>query len=251
MLLTIDIGNTNIKFGVFDDENLIDTFRLPSDRDLPQNDYESLIGKLIKNYDIDGCIIGSVVNELTMGIKQCCDNILRLNTMILNSNLSVNIRVDVKNPVEMGADRVANAVAAVKRYSAPLIVVDVGTATTFDIVSKDLHLHGGIIMPGIGLQLKALNLNTSKLPKIDATKSENLIGNDTKSSILSGVIRGTACSICGLIEQCKQELEGDVTTILTGGYGSLLAEYMPQNLDYIDTNLTLQGLNYIYRMNIN
>ena len=144
-------------------------------------------------------------------------------------------------PKEVGADRIANAYAAKNKYPLPIIVVDIGTAITFDIVAKNGDFVGGVIMPGLGLQLKALNLNTSKLPQINLEDSVNAIGNSTKTAILSGIIRGTAMAVEGLVNQCEIELGEKATIVATGGCCEIVSKYMSRKFDYVSSTLTLEG----------
>ena len=246
MLLAIDIGNTNITLGIFDNENLMETFRLPSDKELPQIEYELLLTTLFKNYNVTGCVVASVVEELTQVLKCAADNVFGVNTFVLTYESEHGLKLDLKNPSEVGADRLANAFGAMELYKLPAIVVDLGTATTFDIVSKNGHFKGGVIMPGLRLQLKSLNLNTSKLPRIEADVSEKAIGDSTESAILSGVIRGSASAIEGLINQCELELGEKACVIATGGYSTLISQYMLRQFDYVNPSLTLQGLRAVY-----
>lgn len=250
MFLAIDIGNTNITLGVFADKDLRETFRLPSDKELPQNEYELLLKTLFKNYEIKACSIGSVVEELTTTLKQAADNVFGINSYVLAYNSEHGLKLDLQKPHEIGADRIANAFGAKELYRLPAIVVDLGTATTFDIVSKDGHFKGGVIMPGLNLQLKSLNLNTSKLPRIEAGFSEKAIGDSTENAILSGVIRGSASAIEGLINQCELELGEKACVIATGGYSTLISQYMLRQFDYINPSLTLQGLKYVYEHSV-
>lgn len=250
MILSVDIGNTNITLGIFDKEILIETFRLSSNKDLPQKEYELLLSTLLKNYKIDHCVIGSVVKELGSVLKKACDNVFNIDTLLfdnLNSDFDMNIRL--KNPLEVGADRIANAYAAKNKYKLPVIVVDIGTATTFDIVSKNGDFLGGVIMPGLNLQFKSLNTNTSKLPKIDIGISEKAIGDSTENAILSGIIRGSASAIEGLIHQCELELGEKATIVATGGHSKLVSEYMFRKFDYVDQSLTLEGFKLLYQSN--
>ena len=136
-----------------------------------------------------------------------------------------------------------------KLYDAPVIVVDSGSATTFDIVSADGNFVGGIIMPGVEMQLQSLYRNTSKLPEIEISDSDFVIGNSTESAILSGVVRGTACAIDGLISQCESEIGEDVMVIATGGCSEFLSKYMTREFDEINPELTLYGLKYLYEIN--
>ena len=150
---------------------------------------------------------------------------------------------------EIGADRIANAAGAYVLYKHPVIVIDFGTATSFDIVNGKGEFIGGVIAPGINLQLKSLNKFTSKLPRIEAAKSPCAIGNNTVDAILSGVIRGCACMIDGLVEQCEKELGQKAVVVATGGYASCIAEYMKRPFDYINPTLTLEGLRHLYYIN--
>lgn len=249
MLLVADIGNTNITLGIFDKESLIETYRLASDKDLSQHEYEILLKTLLKDFDIKSCVIGSVVEELSLVLKSACDNVLSINSLLVNPIEEFGMKICLKNPKEIGADRIANALGAKKKYPLPLIVVDIGTATTFDIVSKNGEFIGGVIMPGLNLQFKALNKNTSKLPRINAGVSEKAIGDSTENALLSGIMRGSACAIEGLINQCELELGEKATIIATGGHSRLISEYMLRQFDYVDSNLTLEGLKCIFELN--
>lgn len=249
MLLSIDIGNTNITLGLYDKESLKEIFRLPSDKDLAQSEYERLLSTLFKSYQIDSCVIGSVVEELNLILKNACDNVFGIKTFLYNPTSDCGMKIKLLNPKEVGADRIANAYAAKKKYKLPVIVVDIGTATTFDIVSKDGDFLGGVIMPGLNLQFKALSSNTSKLPKIEAGISEKAIGDSTQNAILSGIMRGSASAIEGLIHQCELELGEKATIVATGGHSRLISEYMLRNFDYVDQSLTLEGLKLLHELN--
>lgn len=249
VLLTIDIGNTNITLGVFEDENLIETYRLPSDKELPQEEYEILLHTLFKKYNVHACIIASVVDELSRVVKHASDNVFHLDSILLSSKSNLGIKLRLKNPKEVGADRIANACGAYVLYSKPAIIVDLGTATTFDIINKNGDFVGGVIMPGLNLQFRALNSSTSKLPKIEADTVDKAIGDNTADAILSGVIRGSACAIEGLIAQCEAELGEKAQIIATGGYSSLISKYMNRQFDFVNPYLTLEGLRFLYELN--
>ena len=167
MLLAIDTGNTNITLGIFDGETFKDEFRLPSDRDLSVNEYEILISSLCKDYTIDGCIIGSVVEELNDKIINAIMNKYHIEPIFVSNSINTGIKIKLDNPDEVGADRIANGVGASSLYKTPVIVVDFGTATSFDIVNSKNEFVGGIIAPGLNLQMKTLNRFTSKLPKTE------------------------------------------------------------------------------------
>lgn len=249
MLLTADIGNTNITLGLFEKDRYINEFRLASDKDLSGEEYEILLKSLFKDYSIDGCVIASVVEELNIKFKRAVDNVFRIKSVFVASDINLGIEVKTDNPREVGADRLANAVAAANLYKGAVIVIDFGTATSFDIINSNREFLGGVIAPGINTQMKCLKNATSKLPKIDVSISKNAIGHNTTDAILSGVIRGTACMVDGLVNQCEQELGEKATVVATGGYCGLIANYLNRPFDDVNPTLTLEGLKYIYEMN--
>lgn len=249
MLLTADIGNTSITLGLFDDNALVEEFRLASDKDLSLEEYEVLLKSLFKAYKVDGCIISSVVEELNKKFKKAVDEVFKINAIMLSSALNTGIEIVLDNKKEIGADRIANAAGAYVLYKHPVIVIDFGTATSFDIVNKNGEFVGGVIAPGINLQLKTLNKFTSKLPRIDVATSPTAIGANTTDAILSGVIRGCACMIDGLVEQCEKELGGKAILVATGGYASVVVNYMKRPFDFINPTLTLEGLRHLYYLN--
>ena len=249
MLLTADIGNTSITLGLFEDNALVEEFRLASDKDLPLEEYEVLLKSLFNSFDVDGCIVCSVVEELNKKFMTAVRNVFKVEPLFLSMEINTGVKILLDDPSEAGADRIANAAGAVVLYDKPVIVIDFGTATTFDVVNKDGEFIGGIIAPGLNLQLKTLNEFTSKLPRIDVASSEKAIGHNTVDAILSGVIRGSAGMIDGLVEQCEKELGEKAVLVATGGYSSLIAKYLKRNFDFINPTLTLEGLRYLYQLN--
>lgn len=251
MLLTLDIGNTSITIGLFNGDNLTDVKRIPSNIRYTASDYEEFLKTTIGYIDIEGCIIASVVNGLDKTLYEAIEAVYNIQSIILNPNINIGIKLNLKANNEIGADRIANGVAAHSLYKLPVIVVDFGTANTFDIVNSNGEFVGGVIAPGINTQLNSLSKCTSKLPNLDATHSESAIGNNTIDAILSGVIRGTACMVEGLILQCEQELGEKATIVATGGNCQLVAKYMNRQFDYVNPTLTLQGLMALYKLNEN
>lgn len=249
MLLTADIGNTNITLGIFEGEEYINEFRLASDKDLTKEEYEVLLKSLFKDYKIDGCVIASVVEELNVKFKRAIDDVLGLNSIFVDSKINLNVEIKTDNPDEVGADRIANAVAASANYEGAVIVIDFGTATSFDIINSKNEFLGGVIAPGINTQIKCLKNSTSKLPKIDVSISPRAVGHNTNEAILSGVIRGTACMVDGLVAQCEAELAEKATVVATGGYCGLIANYLKRPFDFVNPILTLEGLKEIYKLN--
>lgn len=249
MLLTADIGNTSITLGLFDNGALVEEYRLASDKDLSLEEYEVLLKSLFKEYKVDGCIISSVVEELTKKFKKSVDNVFKLDSLVLTTKINTGVKICLDNPKEAGADRIANAAGAYVLYNYPVIVIDFGTATTFDIVNGKGEFVGGIIAPGVNLQVKALNKFTSKLPRIEITPSSNAIGHNTNDAILSGILRGSAAMIDGLVEQCEKELGQKAIIVATGGYSGLISTYLKRQFDFINPTLTLEGLRYLYQIN--
>ncbi len=249
MLLTADIGNTSITLGLFEEDALVEEYRLASDKDLSLEEYEVLLKTLFKEFKVDGCIISSVVEELTQKFKTAVDNVFKLDAIILSTDINTGVKIALDNPKEAGADRIANAAGAYVLYKHPVIVVDFGTATTFDIVNGNGEFVGGIIAPGLNLQLKALNKFTSKLPRIEVALSNSAIGHNTSDAILSGVLRGSAAMIDGLVEQCERELGERAVIVATGGYSGLISHYLKRHFDFINPTLTLKGLRYLYQIN--
>ncbi len=249
MLLTADIGNTSITLGIFEEDALVEEYRLASDKDLSLEEYEVLLKSLFKEFKVDGCIISSVVEELTNKFKSAVDNVFKFKSVVLSTEINTGVEILLDNPAEAGADRIANAAGAYVLYNHPVIVVDFGTATTFDIVNGKGQFIGGVIAPGVTLQLKALNKFTSKLPRIDVTLSNAAIGHNTTDAILSGVLRGSAAMIDGLVEQCEKELGQRAVLVATGGYSGLIANYLKRPFDFINPTLTLEGLRYLYQIN--
>ena len=249
MLLTTDIGNTSITLGIFDDNAIIEEFRLASDRDLSLEEYEVLLKSLLKDFNITGCVIASVVEELTTRLHTAIKNVCKVNSLIINSEINTGIKIKIDSPKELGADRLANAAGAFILYKAPVIIIDFGTATSFDIVNSKGEFVGGVIAPGINLQLKTLNKFTSKLPRIDAAESPKAIGTNTIDAILSGVIRGCAAMIDGLVAECEYELGENATIVGTGGYVNIISKYLKRNFDFINPTLTLEGMRHLYYLN--
>lgn len=249
MILVADIGNTNITCGIYQEENLVDTFRLTSLREKTKEDFVGELKNNVKDYKITNCFIGSVVDELNQTFKQACDSVFGINTYVFDAKSKTGVILEVAKPETVGADRVANVYAVYKKYSLPCVVVDMGSATTFDILSKEGKFFGGIIMPGVEMQLNSLCEKTSKLPKINIEEINSVIGTDTKTCILSGVIRGHACAIEGLIKECEKEIGEKITVVATGGLSSLVSRYMNRKFDYIEPNLTLDGFRKLYDLN--
>lgn len=253
MLLVIDIGNTNTSLGVFEKDELIHTFALSSDVKKTDDEYGINLLAILNHKNIvskiKGAIISSVVPQLCEIYKNAISKYLNIEAITLSYKSNLPIKLNLKNNKEIGADRIANASAVVSKYKLPAIVIDFGTATTFDIVDKDANFIGGIIAPGLKIQAKSLSQFTSKLPKLKIEAPQNAIGADTISAMLSGIVLGHRCMIEGMINRCVVELGQDASVIATGGYSSVLFEDMDNTIDFIDKDLTLFGLKELYKLN--
>lgn len=253
MLLVADIGNTSITFGAYKGDLLLDHWRLSSNKDKSEDEYGVILSNLIKNKNFEGkfkaAVISSVVLPLTEIFKLAIEEYLGIPVLVVSSKINLNIKLDVENPKKVGCDRIANACAAYDQYKAPVVVVDFGTATTFDVVSGDGRFVGGIIAPGIGISAEALSSFTSLLPKIKLMQPTFYIGRSTVANMLSGVVNGHTAMITGLIEGIEEELKSPVTTVATGGYAKMIQECLKKPLDYSNPHLTLEGLKLIYKLN--
>lgn len=253
MLFVLDIGNTNITAGVFDNEDLVVSWRIASDIKRSEDEYGIIIKNLIKDANligkIDSAIISSVVLPLTERIQDALKNYLDIDSLIVNHKINTGIKIVLKNPGEIGADRIVNGYAASVLYGSPVIVVDFGTATSFDIVNGDNEFVGGIITAGMKIQADALSKFTSKLPKVKIEAPPTAIGTNTIDAMLSGIVRGHAAMIDGLISQCEEELGHRATIVATGGYSAIISKYLKRKFDYINPDLTLIGSRLLHVLN--
>lgn len=254
MLLAIDVGNTNIVFGVYEGKKLINDWRISTDRNKTSDEYGILFEQILKYHglypkDVDDVIISSVVPPImhtliTMSIKY-----FGKKPMLIEPGIKTGINIKYDDPRELGADRIVNAVAAYSKYGGPLIIVDFGTAITFCVISKNGDYLGGAIAPGIKISSEALFSRTSKLPKVELVKPKNVIGKNTVNSIQSGLIYGYVGLVDYIIERIMEEIkdqEGVVENIIaTGGFASLIGTES-RYINRIDKLLTLEGLRIIY-----
>lgn len=254
MLLTLDIGNTNIVLGVFIKEKLIKHFRISTDREKTEDEYGILVISLLREFDItikefDGAVISSVVPPLTPIFEKMCEKYLDVVPLIVGPGIKTGINIKYENPREVGADRIVNAVAAYHKYKGPVIVVDFGTATTFDAISENFDYLGGAIAPGIGISAEALFQRTAKLHRIEIIKPERVIGRNTTSSMQAGIFYGYAGLVDHIVERMKEEMGAEgVKVIATGGLAPLIASET-KTIDLVDSMLTLEGLRIIYEKN--
>ena len=243
MLLAINIGNTNIHLGVFKGNVMLRKYTFP----LKTRGISAQLEKMAARYAIDCAIVCSVVPGATARLEATLKKTLKKNPYIVGRTIVVPLVNLYRKPRQLGQDRLLNAYAAAKLYGAPAIVVDLGTAVTFDMVSKKGYYAGGMIVPGLGICLEALTRNTALLPKIKLAKPREFIGKDTVQSMLSGLVYGFAAMADGLIRKIKEEIKSDACVIATGGDSRFLASYCTQ-LKIIDQDLTLKGINILYNI---
>jgi type III pantothenate kinase len=256
VLLTIDIGNTNIVAGVFQgDETLAATWRLSTETRRMPDEYVVVLDSLFRLASIEparvtGAAICSVVPVAQSMLTEAIRQWLRFEPMILTTELELGLDIRYSPSTSVGADRIANAVAAIEYYGVPAIVVDFGTATTFDALSRDRSYVGGAIAPGLEVSEEALVVHTAKLPRVPLTPPPFAIGRTTTESLQSGLLYGYGGMVDGLVERFKRELGEDARVVATGG---LAATVRPCThcIDTIDLDLTLQGLRMLYARNVN
>ncbi len=243
MLLAVDIGNTNISFGIFKGNRIIKRFNIPTKGYTPKK-LERKLGKA----DTDDVIICSVVPKTCKILEEGLQRLSGKRPYIIGKDIKAPIKNLYRKPRQVGQDRLVNAYAGAILYGAPLIVVDFGTAITFDVISKRKEYLGGMILPGLQISLDALAERTALLPEIKLNKPKEFIGRDTQNSMLSGIVYGFASLTDGLAKRIKEKIGKNALVIGTGGNISLIGKYC-KALDKIDKDLTLKGLNLIYNNN--
>jgi len=254
MLLAIDVGNTNTVFAVFEGDALLDKWRAATDARRTADEHAVWFDQLLRRAglslgSIDAVIISSVVPQGLFALRQICERYCHCIPLIVGEpGVRLGIGVKVDRPGEVGADRLVNAVAAHARHAGALIVVDFGTATTFDAVAANGDYEGGVIAPGINLSLEALHGAAAQLPRIAIEAPAAVIGKGTVAAMQSGIYWGYVGLIEGIVARMKAEMGGSTTTIATGGLASLFASATAA-IDRLDPDLTISGLLDIYRLN--
>ncbi len=253
LLLAIDVGNTNIVLGLFRGEELIVDWRLATDADTMPDEHAVLISSLMAYQglglaDVDAAVVSSVVPKVTANYREMIQKYVKIEPLVVGPGIETGVRIALDNPREVGADRIVNTLAAHRLYGSPAIVIDLGTATTFDAVSADGEYLGGAIAPGILTSVEALSRFTARLPRVDMVKPAHAIGKDTLSAMQSGIILGHAAMVEGMVRRIAREMGGQPLVIATGGLCDVMAEEVPL-IQVADKNLTLKGLRLIYELN--
>jgi len=253
MLLVIDVGNSNNVIGLFSGNKLLTHWRIRTEWNRTADEYWVLIKEfiLLNNVEteiIDDIIIACVVPPLVPILRGMGKKYFSCEPLIVGPGVKTGISILYRNPLEVGADRIVNSVAAFEKYGGPLIIVDFGTATTFDVVSKKGEYLGGSIFPGIQISLEALFKNTAKLPRVDMTFPEKVIGKSTVESLRSGAVYGFSGMVETIVQNIKKELDQNAKVIATGGILDWIAN-QTSAIDIVDPFLTLDGLRIIHERN--
>ncbi|MDR1570591.1 MAG: type III pantothenate kinase [Oscillospiraceae bacterium] len=254
MILTMDVGNTNIKTGVFDGERLAAYWRISTSRTGTSDELGILLNSLFANKnlsmnDIDGVIYSSVVPTVNFTIEHMCRGYFNREPFQVSTDLELGIDIRYEHPHELGTDRIANAVAAYSIYGGPCVFIDFGTATTFGVVTAEGAFLGGAICPGIKLSAEALVSGAAKLPRVELNKPDNVIGRNTVENIQAGLVYGFVGQIDYIVRRMKAELgDNTVRVVATGGLATLIASES-RVIDVLDGLLTLKGLRILYERN--
>ncbi|OGB67008.1 MAG: hypothetical protein A2Y94_10265 [Caldithrix sp. RBG_13_44_9] len=253
MILTIDIGNTQIEIGVFRNEQLFKSWRVASGTDRTEDEYMNYLDYFfriseLRMQDLQGVGLASVVPNKTFIFEKMCDKYWGIKPVVVSHELKLGLKILYSDPAMVGADRICNAVASYHRYHQAVVVVDLGTATTFDVVNSKAEYLGGIISPGIETTAWALYQRAAKLPKISLNFPEKVIGQTTEQSMQSGIMLGTIKLVDGLLEEIINELGEKPRIIATGGLGRIIQPRTRYIEEYFP-HLVLEGLYQVYRMN--
>lgn len=253
MLLAIEQGNTNTMFAVHDGQRWIAQWRAATESTRTADEYAVWLSQLLAMAGLqlgvfNGCIISSVVPQSIFNLRNLARRYLHVEPLVIGENAELGIAVRIDKPSEAGADRLVNAIGAHMAYPGDLIVIDSGTATTFDVIGGDGGFEGGVIAPGINLSMEALHNAAAKLPRVAIQKPQRVVGTDTVGAMQSGVFWGYIGLIEGLIERIKAERDGPMTVVATGGVASLF-HGATGAIDHFDSDLTIRGMLEIWRRN--
>ena len=250
-LLVVDVGNTNIVLGVYRGEQLASSWRLATARDRTADEYGILARQLVGDAlhaSLEGAVVSSVVPPLNGVVATMIHNYFDIEALFVEPGVKTGIAIQTDNPLEVGADRIVNCVAAHHAFGGPTVIVDFGTATTFDLVTADAKYVGGVIAPGLNISAEALFARAARLPRVDIRKPDTVIGTNTVVNMQSGIYFGYLALVDGILERIKREVPNLKRVIATGGLASLFEEDS-QHIDEIDPELTLKGLKIIYDRN--
>ncbi|MBR3296027.1 MAG: type III pantothenate kinase [Clostridia bacterium] len=255
MLLVFDVGNTNIKCGLYNVKGIVNSWRMATKTNSTSDEIGIKVVSFLKYLEIDTeeiehIMISSVIPSINYTIEHMCRTYFNIKPVFVGPGIKTGINILYDNPKELGSDRIVNAVAAFEKYGGPCITVDFGTATTYGAISGKGEFLGGAICPGLFLSSNALTNNTAKLPRVELVKPDKVINKNTVSNMQSGILYGYVGQVDYILRKMKSEMEGDPKVIATGGMADTIAKET-EMIDIIDSRLTLDGLNIIYRKNYN
>jgi len=253
VLLAVDVGNTNVTFGLFDGERLVADWRVTSHRERTADEMAVELRQLfaLQGFElsvVDGVVISSVVPTLNQALLEASRRYLHCEPVMVGPGVKTKVRVRYENPRDVGADRIANALAAFTKYGGPVVVIDFGTAVTYDAINEQGDYLGGAIAPGVEISLDALVSHTAMLRRVEPVAPDSVIGRNTITSIQSGLVWGFVAQVEGMVERMVGELGGKARVIATGGQAALVAG-LTHVIETTDPLLTLEGLRLIYLQN--
>ena len=253
MILAVDIGNSNIVLGCFENDQILFIERLSTNQNSTELEYTILIKNILElnnlsHCSFEGCIISSVVPSVTHTVQAAMTRLTGKPIMVVGPGIRTGLKIKLDNPAQLGSDRVADAVAAIHEYPCPLIIIDMGTATTISAIDGSKNFLGGMIIPGLRVSLDSLTTRTSQLPKISLDPPKRVIGSNTIDCMRSGIIYSNASSIDGVVEKIEEEVGEQCTVISTGGLAKVIIPYCKRKI-IIDDQLLLKGLMIIYNKN--
>lgn len=254
MILVLDVGNTNIVFGVYEKGELKHNWRMDTNRHRTEDEYAMILKSLFEHEgryfkEVTGIIISSVVPPIMFFLEKLCEKYFGIQPLVVGPGIKTGLNIKYDNPKEVGADRIVNAVAAIHEYGCPLIIVDFGTATTYCYINEQMQYMGGAIAPGINISTEALYTKAAKLPRIEITAPKNIIGKNTVEAMQSGILYGYVGQVDGIVSRMKAQAKKEPKVIATGGLAALIAKESNE-IDIVDPLLTLKGLHIIYQRNM-
>ncbi len=253
MLLVMDVGNSNTVLGLFEGDELRGHWRVCTDNYRTLDELKMLFAMLLQQEgnslrSVKGCCISSVVPQLNFDLMRVSNVVFGVDAVMVGPGTKTGLVLQCDNPKEVGADRIVNAVAAIEEYKGSLVVIDFGTATTFDAVTAKAEYKGGVIIPGIQVAADVLFEKCAKLPRVEISKPSSVIGKNTDDNIRAGLTYGYADMVDGLVERIASEMGTNPTVVATGGLGPIIAG-IAKRIDHVDPLLTLKGLKSVYRKN--
>jgi len=254
LIFVIDVGNTNIVLGVYEEGKLKYHWRVETSRNRTEDEFGMNVKSLfdysgLAFSDIDGIIISSVVPPIMFALERMCQKYIHVKPLVVGPGIKTGLNIKLDNPKEVGADRIVNAVAAIHEYGSPLIIVDFGTATTYCYINEERQYLGGAIAPGIGISTEALYSRAAKLPRIEIARPEGIVGKNTIAAMQAGIVYGYVGQVEGIVKRMIEQSKNRPTVIATGGLANLIAEESKM-IDVVDPFLTLKGLQLIYKRNM-